>query len=151
MWGKVTLFEVCNRVPLIIRVPGTTTAGSSSEGLVEMVDFYPTLAELCGIKAPNDLQGRSLLPMLKDPKTSGKDVVYTVVSRGPKLGKAIRTKRWRYARWSDGEELYDLVNDIEEHHNLAQSAEHQSTLSTMRTHLTRIEHIAASAAKNKGS
>ena len=149
MWGKVTLFEVCNRVPLIIRVPGTTAAGSSSEGLVEMVDFFPTLAELCGVKTPDDLQGTSMIPMLEDPEALGKDVVYTVVSRGPKLGKAIRTKRWRYARWSDGEELYDLVNDIEEHHNLARSANHKSTLDTMRAHLTRIEAKAASATEKR--
>jgi iduronate 2-sulfatase len=82
MWGKVTLFEVCNRVPLIVRVPGMTTAGSSSEGLVEMVDYFPTLTELCGLQAPEILQGRSLVPMLKDAEAPGKDAVYTVVSRG---------------------------------------------------------------------
>lgn len=73
--------------------------------------------------------------MIKDPKAPGKDVVYTVVSRGPKLGRAIRTKRWHYARWSDGEELYKLENDIEEHYNLARLADDKSTLDNMRTHL----------------
>ncbi|MEN9021538.1 MAG: hypothetical protein GWQ05_24360 [Verrucomicrobiaceae bacterium] len=96
---------------------------------------FPTLAALCGIEPPDDLQGRSLLPVLKDPKAPGKDVVYTVVSRGPKLGRAIRTKRWHYARWSDGEELYKLENDIEEHYNLARLADDKSTLDNMRTHL----------------
>ncbi len=132
MWGKVTLFEICNRVPLVIRVPGTTTAGSQCEGLVELVDLYPTLTELCGVSAPDDLQGQSLVPMLLDPKTTGKEVVYTVVSRGEKLGKAIRTDRWRYAVWPDGEELYDLENDVVEHHNLASDSQYQQQCDTMR-------------------
>jgi len=147
MWGKVTLFEVRTRVPPVLHVPGMTRAGSSSEGLVEMVDFYPTLSDLCGIKPPGDLQGKSFVPMLKDATAAGKEVVYTVVSRGPKLGKAIRTHRWRYARWADGEELYDLANDIEELHNLARSAEHAATLKKMREHLARSEAEAAKSAK----
>ena len=145
MWGKVTLFEVCNRVPLVIRVPGTTKPASSSEGLVELVDLYPTLAELCQVPAPDDLQGRSLVPMLLDPKTLGKEIVYTVVSRGDKLGKAIRTDRWRYAIWPDGEELYDLENDLAEHHNLAAAEEHAATLATMRARLAQAESYAAVA------
>ncbi len=145
MWGKVTLFEVCNRVPLVIRVPGQTTPGSTSEGLVELVDLYPTLAELCDVAAPADLQGRSLVPMLRDPKAPGKKLAFTVVSRGTKLGKAIRTDRWRYARWPDGEELYDLENDIAEHHNLATSAEHAATVAAMRAHLDQAEAHAAAA------
>ena len=145
MWGKVTLFEICNRVPMVIRVPGKTKSGSSSQGLVELVDLYPTLAELCNVPAPNNLQGRSFAPLLIDPKTSGKKAVYTVVRRGSKLGKAIRTQRWRYARWPDGEELYDLDNDIAEHHNLANSAEHATIMAVMRDHLAQAESYAASA------
>lgn len=145
MWGKVTLFEVCNRVPLVIRVPGRTKPGSSSDGLVELVDLYPTLAELCKVPAPDNLQGRSLVPMLLDPKTAGKEVVYTVVTRGDKLGRAIRTDRWRYAVWPDGEELYDLENDLAEHHNLATSAEHAATLAAMQSRLAQAEAHAAGA------
>ncbi len=151
MWGKVTLFEVCNRVPLVIRVPGRTSPGSLSEGLIELVDLYPTLAELCEVAAPEDLQGRSLVPMLADPAASGKEVVYTVVSRGDKLGKAIRTDRWRYAIWPDGEELYDLDNDIAEHHNLATSAEHATTLAAMRDSLARAESNAGAAKDRPGN
>ena len=132
MWGKVTLFEVCNRVPLVVRVPGLTKPGSSSQGLVELVDLYPTLAELCDVPAPGHLQGRSFAPMLRDPKTAGKEDVYTVVTRGSQLGKAIRTQRWRYARWPDGEELYDLDHDVAEHHNLAASSDHVVVIATMR-------------------
>ena len=148
MWGKVTLFEVCNRVPLVIRVPGRTKPGSSSEGLVELVDLYPTLAELCKVAAPDDLQGRSLVPMLLDPKSAGKEVVYTVVTRGDELGKAVRTDRWRYATWPDGEELYDLKNDPAEHENLTTSVEHSEIVKAMRAHLVRVELDAAAAKRS---
>jgi arylsulfatase A-like enzyme len=70
--------------------------------------------------------------MLRDPNASGKDVVYTVVSRGKNLGKAIRTDRWRYSKWVDGEELYDLHQDPEEHHNLANLESHSKTLGMVR-------------------
>ncbi|MDA1068105.1 MAG: sulfatase [Verrucomicrobia bacterium] len=138
IWGKVTLFEICNRVPLIIRVPGQTKPGSASQGLVELVDLFPTLAELCKVKTPEDIQGRSLIPNFKDPNAPGKKVAYTVVTRGKTLGKAIRTDRWRYALWPDGgEELYDLENDIEEHRNLVSSKDHSATLADMRKNMAR--------------
>lgn len=144
-WGKVTLFEVCNRVPLLIRVPGQTQSGSASQGLVELVDLFPTLAELCGVKTPKDIQGMSLVSMLKDSKSSGKEAVYTVVTRGKNLGKAIRTDRWRYARWPDGEELYDLENDIEEHTNLVYSNEREKVLGSMRNKMNLAEKNAISS------
>ncbi len=145
MWGKVTLFEVCNRVPLVIRVPGKTRPRSTSEGLVELIDLYPTLTELCHLPTPNDLQGRSLVPMLIDPATPGKDFAYTVVTRGNRLGRAIRTDRWRYAIWPDGEELYDLERDPAEHKNLSVSEQHAAILASMRTYLARAESRAAMA------
>jgi arylsulfatase A-like enzyme len=145
MWGKVMLFEQCDRVPLVIRAPGMTISGSTSEGLVELIDLYPTFAELCHLQVPGDLQGRSLVPMLRDPTASGKVCAYTVVTRGDKLGRALRTERWRYAMWPDGEELYDLLNDVDEQHNLAQSAEHAAILLAMRSRLRQAESHALEA------
>lgn len=144
MWGKVMLFEQCDRVPLVIRVPGRTKPGSSSDGLVELVDLFPTLTELCKIAPPKNLQGRSLVPMLRNPDTAGKDVAYTVVSRGENLGKAIRTDRWRYTRWPVGEELFDLQNDPSEKHNLASSATSSETITRMRQLLAMAETSAVS-------
>ena len=75
--------------------------------------------------------------MLDDPTTTGKDAVYTVVTRRQELGKAIRTPRWRYTAWPRGEELYDLRDDPAEHRNLADSSQHSEILQVMRAHLRR--------------
>lgn len=144
MWGKVMLFEESVRVPLVVRVPGLTQAKSISEGLVELVDFFPTLAELCKVTPPQELQGTSFVPMLRNPQAAGKEFVYTVVVRGKELGKAIRTARWRYTRWPVGEELYDHESDPEEETNLVASDKHSDTLRTMRASLSQMEKKAAS-------
>ena len=147
LWGKVTLFEDCARVPLLIRVPGRTEPGSRSAGLVELVDLFPTLTDLCGIAAPEDLQGSSLAPMLADASQAGKQVVLTVVSRRNELGRAIRTRRWRYAAWPTGEELYDLEGDPGENKNLVGHAGHTETLAEMQALLKRAEKRARSASR----
>ena len=110
-WSKCTNWELDARVPLIIRVPGLTRKGTKTNALVELVDFHPTLLELCGLKAKGPFQGKSLVPLLHDPDSSGKKYAYTVVSRGTKLGRSIRTNDWRYAEWGDSAiaELYNLL------------------------------------------
>src|SRR5690606_36296632 len=67
LWQKWSLFEGCARVPLMIVAPGVTNAGGVAATPVSHVDLYPTLAELAGVKAPENLQGQSLVPILKDP------------------------------------------------------------------------------------
>ncbi|MCO8121021.1 sulfatase [Stieleria sp. TO1_6] len=121
LWGKVTLFEECARVPMIVRVPGLTKDGANSEALVELVDLFPTLVELCAITGPNELQGNSLVPLLENPNANGRLAAYTVVSRGKTLGRSIHTSRWHYGEWGseDQAELYDLINDPYEDNNLA--------------------------------
>ncbi|SVC03620.1 uncharacterized protein METZ01_LOCUS256474, partial [marine metagenome] len=82
---------------------------------------YPTLVDLTGLKAPDHLQGESLRPLLAHPERLGKKkYAYSVVTRGPKLGYALRNQNWRYGKWPDGEELYNLRNDPQEKKNLAQ-------------------------------
>jgi len=80
--------------------------------------------------------------MLRDPKLPGKITAYTVVTRGKQLGKAVRTARWRYARWPDGEELYDLDADPAEHKNLVTSPVRAATLAKMRRQLAEAESMA---------
>jgi iduronate 2-sulfatase len=121
IWGKVTLFDIGAKVPFILRAPGLSKSGTTSEAMVELIDVYPTLADLAGLKAPGHLQGSSLRPLLGNPERMGKKkYAYSVVTRGPKLGYALRNQNWRYGKWPDGEELYNLRNDPQEKNNLAQ-------------------------------
>lgn len=117
-WNKNTLFDRSCRAPLIIAAPGIEPG--TALGLVEFVDLYPTITELCGMTPPAGLAGQSLRPILYDPAHSGKPAAFTVVTRGPQQrGDSIRTDRWRYTEWSDGErELYDHDSDPEETRNV---------------------------------
>ena len=133
IWGKVTLFDVGARVPFIVRAPGLSKSGATSEAMVELIDVYPTLADLAGLKAPDHLQGASLRPLLGHPDRLGKrKYAYSVVSRGPKLGYALRNQNWRYGKWPDGEELYDLRKDPQEKSNLAHGKGHKERLEGFR-------------------
>lgn len=144
LWGKVTLFDIGAKVPFIVRVPGLTRGGTRSEAMVELIDIYPTLAHLTGLNPPKHLQGMSLKPLLDHPERMGKKkYAYSVVSRGPKLGYALRNQRWRYGKWPDGEELYDLTKDPEEKNNLARNANVSERLKDFRIQLEKKQIEAA--------
>lgn len=125
VWGKHTLYDVALRSPLIIRTPQLPSPGKAAEGLVESVDIYPTLAELCGLKPPDNLSGRSLAPILEDPQSPGKPAVFGFWKGG--RGHAIRTPNCRLVEYTDGPrrgrivqtELYDLRLDPGETENIA--------------------------------
>ncbi len=118
-WNKNTLFERSCRAPLIIAAPGIP-GGRTNRSLVEFVDLYPTVADLCGLKIPHEVAGTSLRTVLKSPDAGTKDAAFTLVTRGPKLyGQSVRTSRWRFTRWSDDQtELYDHDRDPEELHDV---------------------------------
>lgn len=122
LWQKQSLFENSARVPLLISVPGGKQAGATTQSLVELVDLYPTLAELCGLKAPDYLDGKSLTPILKDSRAKVKEAAYTQVRRGNFSGYSVRTNRYRFTAWDNGEkgeQLYDMLADPNEMNNLA--------------------------------
>ncbi len=147
LWQKMSLFEESSRVPLIIAVPGQDKKGAVASTPVGLVDVYPTLAELCGVPAPENLQGQSLVPILKDSSLPGRGWALSQVTRGPRaaakkaarpsapssqaadetrpaptFGFTLRTPRWRYTEWDEGNrgrELYDHQNDPLEQTNLA--------------------------------
>lgn len=104
-WTKHTNFEIDNRVPLIIRHPGMKSAQGVSHSRVELIDIYPTLAELCGLEAPSHLQGKSLVPILKDPSAPHRDFAYSSYpfEEGTIIGHSIRNERYRYTEWWDAE------------------------------------------------
>lgn len=126
-WMKQSLFENSARVPLLISVPGGLR-GKTSGRTVELVDLYPTLAELCGLPAPTDLAGKSLVPLLKNPNAGWTKPAYSQVRRNTIFGRSVRTERWRYTEWDEGKagaELYDHQVDPAEFTNLAQQADYK--------------------------
>lgn len=118
-WQKTTLFENAAHVPLIIAGPGVTAKGQTTLSPAEMVDFYPTLAELCGLKAPASISGVSQVPTLKDTSTSSRKAALTQYANG----YSIRTPGYRYTEWGEagkeGVELYDHKTDTAEMKNLS--------------------------------
>ncbi|TWT97370.1 Arylsulfatase [Neorhodopirellula pilleata] len=145
LWGKVTLFDIGAKVPLIVRVPGVTSAGSHSDAMVELVDVFPTLTQLAGLEMPQHLQGTSIAPILQDPsRKHAKDYAYSVVSRGPNLGFAVRNQNWRYGKWPSGEELYDLNKDPHERNNVANDSRFAERLKELRAVLAEKQNMARS-------
>lgn len=133
-WSKAySLYEVGVRVPLIIAVPGAR--GQSSPRTVELLDLYPTLAELCGLPRPPGIEGRSLAPLLRNPGASWNHPAFTVTLFQGKLGRSVRTERWRYAEWEEGRAgamLFDHTNDPHELKNLADDPAHAKTVREMK-------------------
>ena len=144
LWGKTTNFELDARVPLIVSDPAQKSAhAKSTESIAELIDIYPTLADLADLKQglPANLDGTSLAKIVRDPSVSVKNAAFTQHQHpfyGSKKnwqawGYSVRTDRWRYTEWRDIEsdevvasELYDYQSDpletqnvIGPHHNKA--------------------------------
>lgn len=134
-WNKNTLCERSCRAPCLIVAPGVKPTATGS--LVEFMDLYPTVAELCGLAAPRHVEGKSLIPLLNDTALHVRDAAVTYIERGPKAyGKSIRTDRWRFTQWSDGHsELYDHNADPEEWHNLAADANRAEIVADLKNRL----------------
>ena len=114
--GKNTLWERSTRVPLIVAGPGISRGARIGQP-AELLDVYPTLTALAGLKAPEGLEGGSLVPQLRDPDAP-RDFP-AITTHGPG-NHAVRDYRYRYIRYADGsEELYDLETDPNEWTNRA--------------------------------
>jgi uncharacterized sulfatase len=125
------VFEQSVRVPLVIAGPGVSEIGKSCGRPAELVDLFPTLAELCGVPTPANLSGVSLAPLLKDITASGRTSAFSMV----RDGRSLRTERWRYTEWDGGKagvELYDHQNDPDERKNLAADPAHAMTVAEMK-------------------
>lgn len=135
---KQHLFEESTRVPFILSVPWMSeTHGEATSKLTELVDVYPTIAELAGLTPPGNLQGQSLVSLLENPSAENwsKELVFTISRSG---GESIRTPDWRYAHWGFGEkgqELYDRKNDPGEFTNLAADPNYADQLAELKKRL----------------
>jgi iduronate 2-sulfatase len=135
MWAKMTLFENSANVPLLIVDPRKSTRGGRCKAIVESLDIYPTLTELCGLPAPAHLEGRSLARFLDDPRGEWDRPARTVMLRNGLLARSVRTAQWRYTEWDQGRrgaELYDHRQDAFELKNLAGEARYRGTVSELR-------------------
>jgi iduronate 2-sulfatase len=132
-WCKHSVFEDDTRVPLIISVPGMKAAGKHANALVEAVDIYPTLCELCGLELPaQSMEGTSFVPLLAEPGREWKKAVFNQYPRGYMtnsdkvvMGFAMRSERYRYVEWRKwtagvllDRELYDHETDPGENVNV---------------------------------
>ncbi|QDT64241.1 sulfatase [Calycomorphotria hydatis] len=135
-WGKWTGWERATRVPMIIVPPKSladdfASAGSHCDEPVSLIDLYPTLMELCQVKTSVQLDGSSLVPLLKKPNMETDRTVFTVFNEG---NVTLRNNRWRYIRYEDGsEELYDHSTDPHEWYNLAGKKDYRSQVERMAT------------------
>ncbi len=141
-WQKRNLFEESARAPLMFYVPKAAGNGSACQKVVEFVDIYPTLAELCGLPVDKALAGRSLAPLLENPAREWESCAVTQVLRPgngkPVMGRSIRTERWRYTQWNAGQagaELYDHQADPHEFHNLSNEARYRQVIADLQTQM----------------
>lgn len=152
LWFKQSCFEESARVPLIISVPGQKTAGQASSRPVELVDLYPTVADLAGLTPPAHLEGFSLHPLIADPQAAWDHPAYTQVQRGAVPGHSVRTDRWRYTEWgfgAKGIELYDHSHDPQELHNLAHDAKYAGVVAELKALLKKAHPAPVNGGKAK--
>lgn len=130
--GKATLYEGGIRVPLIVRWPGVVEPRSVCREPVISIDFFPTLTDILGINNPEDIDGQSILPLLKQHESLNRKAIfwhyphYHTAGIGP--ASAVRAGNYKLIERHEGTllgqgnqvELYHLGNDIEERHNLAE-------------------------------
>ncbi len=141
-WCKMTNYEIDTRVPMIISAPAIKNRDILCDGMVEFVDIYPTLCELAGLPVPENLEGISMVPLMKNPNRAWKKAVFSQFLRegiwlAPDgiayMGYSIKTDRYRYVRWINWEtgklaaqELYDQSIDPDENFNIAGQPENQT-------------------------
>lgn len=132
-WRKFALWEEATRTPVMVVAPGVTKEKARSDHPVSLLDLYPTIVELAGLPTKDDLEGNSLVPILKDPGVAWPHVALTTHGRN---NHSVRDRRWRYIRYADGtEELYDHAADPGEFANLADQSEWQSVTDRLKAHL----------------
>ncbi len=132
-WSKHNLLNTSKNAPLIISAPGVNK-NVRADGIVELVDIYPTLCELADVKLPDHLEGQSLVPLLENPQKNGKEAAFTYW-RG---GASVTTKDFTYTRYDNNEHmLFDLRKDPQENKNVADTAKYAETKNQLNDLLNR--------------
>ena len=152
LWFKQSCFEESVRVPLIIAPPTTKNAGQVCARTVELLDLFPTLADLAGLAPPKGLEGASLRPLLEHPAAAWTRPAFSQVQRGSFPGHSVRTERWRYTEWdfgAKGAELYDHAADSQEVRNLAADPQHAPILAEMKALLRTVHPAPLNGGKAK--
>ena len=102
LWCKHTNFEQATRAPLIITAPGMPR-GVVTDAPTGFIDIFPTLCDLAGLPIPGHLQGKSIVPLMKDPSGTVREAILSQypreMDRKPVMGYALRSKRYRYVKW----------------------------------------------------
>jgi uncharacterized sulfatase len=140
-WQKQLLFEESVHVPLIFYVPGAKGNGTACPRTVELLDIFPTLADLCDMAPPKNLEGKSLKPLLENPSAEWNHPAISQVTRKEGKGRSVHTERWRYTEWNrgkDGAELYDHDKDPHELHNLANDPAQKETIEKLKKYLPEV-------------
>lgn len=130
-WMKVSLHEESVQVPMMIKMPGMKPAFSNS--FTEMLDLYPTLSEMAGLEYPKAIQGKSLVPILKNPAETVRDFAFSVSQGGKSF--LIRNENYAFIQYDEdggsGMELYDMKNDPKQFTNLASDPNYQEVVKKM--------------------
>jgi len=146
-WQKATLWEEATHSLLMIRVPGMTPEGAVCGRFVSLMDIYPTLVELCGLEAPEYLDGRSLVPLLKNPGEEWESTAITGLTskKGPNWLPyiSIRNEDGRYIRYKEGqEEFYDTKKDPHEWTNQIDNPNYADVIQKLRDAVPDVSEMA---------
>ena len=175
MVNKDTLFDESTRKPLLIAAPGYGDSKANCPHPVELIDVFPTLADLCNLDAPNGLHGVSLKGLLQEPTGpapragavsvvkrqvngrtargfSGRTIQLDWDAGKPRriLGRALNTRKWRYTEWDGGKlgvELYDITKDPRELNNLSDVSELAAVRKRLKALLRQLDPTAADTSK----
>lgn len=136
-WNKTLLFDYDAKVPFMAYVPEMVTSDLVCTGVVELIDVYPTLAELAGITPPANLEGDSFASLILNPVQSWNEVAYSIKTSGSAVqGRSICDGRYRYTEWPNGnKELYDHETDPGEWYNLADDPANAALMQSLRQEL----------------
>jgi iduronate 2-sulfatase len=153
LWCKHTNLELDTRVPLIISTPGGTR-GMRSRALVEMVDVFPTLAQLTGGEIPDSCEDQSLEAILKQPSAAIRPFALSQYPRGSTMGYSLRTERWRYTEWYSREKKKIVARELYDHRdgelaarNLADEPQHESLVASLSQQLNAPKRVARLAVR----